>query len=600
MKNFLSSFLGALAALLLFVGGTGLMFIGFLGILVSAGSKKAPTFESGSYVVFDLGTNITDSPALLDFSELTDGRPTSLQLRTVIRALRAAAVDRRIKGLVLIGNLRPTGFGSGYAALREVRGAIEAFHKEKKPVQAYLETVTTKDYYLASAADDVSMDPYGLLFMPGLASEPVYFAGLFEKYGIGVQVTRVGKFKSYVEPYTRKNMSPEDREQLQKLLGDLWGSLLSDIGASRRVPVASLQAAIDAEGFLRPEAAIRAKLVDRVAYRDQMIDSLRKATGVTDPQESFLQVSLSDYIKAMPKTEGPPGSAHARVAIVYAEGEIVDGEGEPGQVGGVRFARELRSLRNDEDVKAVVLRVNSPGGSASASEAIEREMRLLKAVKPVIVSMGTYAASGGYWISAYSNRIYAEPTSVTGSIGVFGIQFDVQRLANDFGITFDSVKTGKYADMITLSRPKTPDELAVIQRIVDWEYDQFIVKVSEGRRLKPEFVREIAEGRVWSGSEAKKLGLVDELGTLADSVRYAAKEAGLANGYRVEEYPAKQTFSDAVKQLLKKEDVGSVLARPSGLLGLIEARFESQLKTLGAYNDPKGVYALLPLDLNIH
>ena len=600
MKNFISSFLGALVALLLFVGGAGLMFIGFMGILISAGSKKAPTFESGSYVVFDLGTNITDSPALLDFSELTDARPASLQLRAVVRALRAAAADHRIKGLVLVGNLRPTGLGTGFASLREVRGAIEAFHKERKPVEAILETVTTKDYYLASAADEIAMDPYGLLVMPGLASEPIYFAGLFEKYGIGVQVTRVGKFKSYVEPYTRKSMSPEDREQVQKLLGDIWGSLLSDVGASRRLAPSAIQAAVDSEGFLRPEAALKARLIDRVAYRDQVIDSLKKATGVTAPEESFLQVSLSDYIKSMPRTEGPQGSAHSKVAIVYAEGEIVDGEGEPGEIGGVRFARELRSLRTNDDVKAVVLRVNSPGGSASASEAIEREMRLLKAVKPVIVSMGTYAASGGYWISAYSNRIFAEPTTVTGSIGVFGIQFDVQRLANDFGITFDSVKTGKYADMITLSRPKTPDELAVVQRIVDWEYDQFIAKVSEGRRLKPEFVREIAEGRVWSGSEAKKLGLVDEMGTLADAVRYASKEAGLLSGFRVVEYPAKQTFADALKEILRKGDSGGVLARPSGVLGLIKARLESQIASLASYNDPKGVYALLPLDLNLH
>jgi protease-4 len=296
-------------------------------------------------------------------------------------------------------------------------------------------------------------------------------------------------------------------------------------------------------------------------------------------------------------TEKLPGHA-GRIAVVYAEGDIVDGEGdEAGEIGGTRFARELRRLRLDDNVKAIVLRVNSPGGTASASEVIQREVRLAKKVKPVIVSMGTYAASGGYWISAYGDRIFAEPSTVTGSIGVFGIQFDVKKLANDFGFTFDSVKTGKFADAITITRPKTPEEMAVFQRMVDWAYDQFISKVVDARKLKREFVEEIAQGRVWSGAEAKKLGLVDELGGLDAAIKFAAAQAGLGANYRLVEYPRKKEFAEALQELFEKMAPNN--AHAQGLAGQIATRLEAEMQTLRTFNDPHGLYARLPVNLMI-
>ncbi len=275
-----------------------------------------------------------------------------------------------------------------------------------------------------------------------------------------------------------------------------------------------------------------------MAYRDQVVDELKAETGRKDSKESFKQVSLPNYIRSL-RDPGERFSGKA-IAVVYAEGDIVDGEGEWGQVGGAAFAREFRKLREDDSVKAVVLRVNSPGGSATAAEAIEREIRLTRRVKPVVVSMGSYAASGGYWISAGSDRIFADPTTITGSIGVFGIQFDIQKLFNDHGITFDGVKTGKFADSLTITRPKTPEEMAILQRMVDWTYGQFIGKVAEGRRMTPAQVEAIAQGRVWSGEEARKIGLVDALGGLDRAVAYAAKQAGLAGGFRVVEFPRKE------------------------------------------------------------
>jgi protease IV len=608
MKNFFTSMLGALVALMVFSVGCALLFVGVIAAMatLSGGEKGGSTVERGSYVVFDLSTNISDAPAPVDWGIL-GGKHDTLQLRTVTRALRAAAKDDRITGLYMTGDLTPAAFGSGYAALREVRAALDDFRASGKPITAYLSYATTKTYYLASAASDLAMDPYGIILMPGLASEPAFYAGAFEKYGVNVQVTRVGKYKSAVEPFIRREMSPENREEIQKLLGDIWSGLLGDIGRSRKIEPASIQGVVDAEGLIRPDAAKTSKLVDRIAYRDEIYDALKAQTGRAGSKEPFKQIRLDEYAKGVkdiadaPKKDGdvprtPPGRS-GRIAIVYAEGEIVDGEGDSGEVGGTKFSRELRKLRQDENVKAVVLRVNSPGGSASASEVIQREVRLMKKVKPIIVSMGTYAASGGYWISAYGDRIFAEPTTVTGSIGVFGIQFDVQKLANNFGITFDSVKTGKFADALTISRPKTPEEIAVLQRMVDWIYGEFIGKVAEARHLPKAQVEEIAQGRVWSGDEALKLGLVDELGGLNAAIAFAANKAGLGSNYRLVEYPRQKELLEAVEDFL--DGTAPRYARSHTLADQVVAKIQTELKMLRAFNDPNGIYARMPISLNL-
>ena len=606
MKNFFTSMLGALVALMIFSAGCMLLFVGFIVAMAAAGgAESAPPFERGSYLIFDLSTNITDAPPPVNLSML-GGKQDTLQLRTVTRALRSAAVDDKIAGIYITGELTPMAFGSGYAALKEVRGALEDFKKSGKPITGYLTYATTKSYYLASAANDLALDPYGMILMPGLASEPAFFAGAFEKYGINVQVTRVGKYKSAVEPFTRREMSPENREEIQKLLNDIWAGLLADIGASRSLTAEKIQSAVDSEGLIRAEAAKANKFVDRVAYRDEIYDALKAKTGRAGSKEPFKQVKLEDYAKvakddaaiAKVESDAPKSSGRGgRIAVVYAEGEIVDGEGDTGEVGSTKFSRELRKLRQDENVKAIVLRVNSPGGSASASEVIQREIRLAKKVKPVVISMGTYAASGGYWIAAYGDRIFAEPTTITGSIGVFGIQFDVKKLANDFGITFDSVKTGKFADTLTISRPKTPEELAVLQRMVDWIYSEFVRKVAEARKLTPEKVEEIAQGRVWSGTEAKAIGLVDELGGLNAAIAFAAQKAGLGSNYRLVEFPRQKELVEAIQEFL--EGVTPRYARSTTLSAKIAERVESELKLLRAFNDPQGIYARLPINLNI-
>lgn len=616
MKSFFASFFGALTALVVFIMGGALLLVLVLAGIAVLSQKRPAAVEHGSYLVFDLSANIQDAPdqmgGLADLAEAlgdAGGAGRRLQLREVTRALRAAAKDNDIAGLYLTGHLLPQGYGSGYAALKEVREALEAFKAAGKPVKAYLKDATTRDYYAASVASELVMDPYGAVLMPGLASQPMFFTGALEKFGIGVQVTRVGKYKSAVEPFTRKDMSPESRAQTQKLLDDVWAELTKGIEQARQLAPGTLQRAVDAAGLLRADVALAHKLVDRVAYVDEVLDELKAKTGRKGAKQPFKQIALTEYARLVPgdsatphrKPEGKiePGGGRGKIAIVYAEGEIIDGEGgEVGVVGGGKFARELRRLRQDNSVKAIVLRVNSPGGSASASEDIQREMRLAMKVKPVVVSMGTVAASGGYWIATYAERIFAEPTTITGSIGVYGLLINVQDLAtNKLGVTADVVKTGRFADVLTVMRPKTPEELALIQNIVDWVYDQFVGKVAESRKLDRAVVQEIAQGRVWSGAEAKKLGLVDEIGSLADAVKHAAEKAKLGESYHVVEYPQHKEFVQALAEAFtgrRREKAAS------GPLGAVLAEWEGALRLLRMLNDPKGVYARLPFELRMN
>ncbi|MBA3848991.1 MAG: signal peptide peptidase SppA [Opitutus sp.] len=610
MKSFFTSFFATLAALLVFCFGAAAVFFLMIGAIAALGEKPVAVAK-GSYLVYDLGTRIKDAPEQMEgLDELVEALggegQRRLQLRQITRAIEAAATDEDIAGIFLRGQL--SAGGAGYAQLREVREALAAFRKSGKPVKAYLTYALTGEYYLASAASEVTMDPYGAILMPGLASQPMFFAKAFEKFGVGVQVTRVGKYKSAVEPFTRTDMSPENRAQIQKLLDDIWGELVGTVEQARGLEKGAFQKLVDAEGFVRPAPAIAAKLVDRIGYWDTVLDELKADTGRKGSRETFKQVDLKHYSKLV-SNDGPVGQrlgahkievgARDRVGIVYAEGEIVDGDGrDEDVVYGDKVARQIRQLRLDDNVKAVVLRVNSPGGSASASEAIQREVRLTREKKPVIVSMGHLAASGGYWISTYGDRIFAEPTTITGSIGVFGLFLNFQGLTNDkLGLTFDTVKTGHFADAATVVRPKTDEELALFQKLIDWIYEEFTGKVAESRKLDIAQVREIAQGRVWSGSEALRLGLVDELGGLSAAVRYAAAKANLGDKFRVVELPRKKQFAESLSEALEGRRREQAV---SGPFGAFLRQATAQLQLLGRLNDPKGIYARLPFELGLN
>jgi protease IV len=606
MKSFFTSFFATLGALFVFCLGAVFVCFIMIAVLASMGEKPIQVPE-GSYLVVDLRANIKDTPdqneGLEALSELFGGAAVSrLQLRQVTRAIEAAAQDDAIKGILLTGQMAPEGYGSGFAALREVRAALLQFRASGKPIKAYLTFAGAREYYLASTASELTLDPYGLVFMPGLAAQPMFFAKAFEKFGVGVQVTRVGKYKAAVEPYTRTDMSAENRAQTQKLLDDVWADLVGAIEKERDLPRGAFQAIVDESGLIRADAAVEAKLADRVAYWDVVLEELKADTNRAGGRETFKQVALKNYAKLIPgdglsaqrqKVAKVTPGGREKIGIVYAEGMIVDGDGkDENLVYGEKVARQIR------EVKAVVLRVNSPGGSASASEAIQREVRLTREIKPVIISMGTLAASGGYWIATYGNRIFAEPSTITGSIGVFGMFLNVQGLTNDkLGLTFDTVKTGRFADALTVVRPKSEAELALFQGFVDWIYDEFTGKVAESRNLDVAVVREIAQGRVWSGSEALKLGLVDELGGLSDAIRHAAQVANLGDNFRVVELPRRKQFAEALSEALEGKRREQAISGPAGML-LQQAREE--WATLTHFNDPRGVYARLPFDLKLN
>ncbi|MFT3828332.1 MAG: signal peptide peptidase SppA [Opitutaceae bacterium] len=598
MKSFFASFFGTLLALAVFVfGGVFLMFAGMMMMAALGQQQPQQTVEKGSFLVLDLSTNITDAPSPFEgggkLASFLGADGNRLQLRLVLEALRAARKDDRIQGLLLTGNLRPEDYGSGYAALREIRQALQEFRASGKTVIAYAENMDTRDYYLMSAASEVVLHPFGGVWMPGLASEPVFFAGTLEKLGVGVQVTRSGKYKSYAETWVRKDLSPEAREALQKLLDDLWDEIRTQSAEARKISPEQLQALIEQPKIQMGEIAVKSGLVDRTAYWDEVLADLKKRTKAGD-ERTFKQISLRTYAKSAEKTH----TGSDKVAVVYAEGVIVDGEGgEEGQVGGDRFARQLRELRQDDNVKAVVLRVNSPGGSANASEVIQRELRLLREEKPVVVSMGSVAASGGYWISVYSDRIFAEPSTITGSIGVIGMLFNVKDLSQKIGVSYDVVKTGKFADAETISRPKTAEELQAIQSMVDWLYDSFIERVAEGRKLDAAAVREMAQGRVWSGTDAKRLGLVDEFGGLEAAIAYAAEKAKLGKNFGLTEYPAKREFGEVLRELFEQSSDDLVHA---GLPGQLARRVKNEVRTLEQFNDPRSVYLRLPVELELN
>ena len=584
--------LGVLAVLALL----WLVIVGGLG----PGLHRVP---NKSVLVFDLNTRITDRPAneagtLL--ARLAGDTTATLQLRAATAALREAARDNRISALYLYGNLDATGYSSGYGALKEVRDAIQAFHKSGKPVIAYIGEADNRDYYLMSAADQILLNPGGILAFRGLVAGGAFFKGAGDKYGVECTAIRRGKYKSAVEPFTRENLSPENREQLQALVNSIWGEMLNAVAMSRKIALDQLQALVDKEGVMEPPSAMAHGLATELAYESDAVDELRKITGSRAKDKSFPQVTVADYAPQALAAAAKRQHGKDKIAVVYAEGLIMNGqdnENAQGFVFGDSFARMLRKVRERQDVKAVVLRVNSPGGTSPACEAILDEMQRLSTNRPVIVSMGTVAASGGYEISMAARRILAEPSTITGSIGVFGLMLDVKKLANDHGVTFDSVQTGALASIGTITRPMTPEEKDVIQELVDRDYEDFLRVVARNRNLTTNRVDEIAQGHVWSGADALKLGLVDEFGGLEQAITIAARDAKLGTNYSIIEFPEKKGLLEEVQEVisggkppLAAQDVG----------GRIAAKMAESWRWLSSFNDPRGVYARLPFDLELN
>ena len=598
-KFMFASMLGTLLiGLVLFM-----LFLGAVAALGSAFSMKGQptTVKNSSVLHITLGQEIVDrgpkDPINLAFIPFQAMSP--MGLNDILDNLEKAKYDDRIKGVFLdLGAVN-----AGISTLKEVRDKLVEFKQESnKPVVAFADLYTQRSYYLASVADAIYMVPKGDLDFRGLQSETMFYAGLLEKLDIEVQFIRGSnnQFKSYGEAFIRKDMSPASKLQTTALLNGIWRTFITDVGTQRGLDTARINAI--AAGLLvrKAEDAVTQGLVDSLVYRDQVL-AILKARLDLDPDKDIDAVDLAKYTKAYvakPGTEGRSTWKQPKVAVVYAQGDIIDGESMDGSIGGATISAAIRKARKDTAVKAIVLRVNSPGGSGMASDVIWREVLLAKAEKPVVVSMGDVAASGGYYISCAADKIFAEPTTITGSIGVFGMIPNMQGFFNHkLGLTFDGVQTHKYAGMMTVTRPLTVEEKGIIQGFVDDFYATFTQRVAEGRGMTPAQVDSIGQGRVWAGTDALRIGLVDTLGGLEDALAEAVHMAGLeAGAYRTENYPEQKDFFEELQASLGVRMKAWVAQETFGADADMLQRFE-QVKRVRSMS---GLQARMPFTLAVY
>ncbi len=536
------------------------ILMGIIGVMVSSvGSKSETVTASNSVLMIDLAHAITEKTEPNPFEGLDIpgyAGSKSIGLNDIVSRIKAAKTDSNIKGIYL----NVSSVGTGFATMKAIREALLDFKTSDKFILAYSDVMSQKGYYLNSVADEIYLHPQGTLDFRGLATSVMFYKEALDKLGIDMQVLKVGTYKSAVEPFILNSMSEANKEQVNSYLNSIYSTFLTDISSVKKISTDSLQSIANGYMIREPEDAKKLGFVNDLLYKDQVISKIKDKLGI-DAKKDIPVVSLLDYKNKV--DAGEPGGD--RIAVLYAYGEIIDGEGIEGQIGGDKLSRDLRELREDDKVKAIVMRVNSPGGSAMASESIWREVELTKKVKPIVVSMGDYAASGGYYISAAADSIFADPTTLTGSIGVFGLIPSFQKLFNDkLGIHFDAVKTSKFADMdVDMDRPLSEEEKGIIQGGVNKIYQVFLQRVAEGRKIDVAQVDSIGQGRVWTGEQAVKLKLVDRVGTLDQAIAAAAKKAKLEK-YRISEYPRMKdpfasiwsTSKDKIKMWMLEDEMG--------------------------------------------
>ena len=539
------------ASMLGFVLGSILLIFILIGMISAAvnslDDEQVTEVKSNSMLFLDFEKPIVDRASKNPFENInfnTFESEPSAGLNTILENLRKAKTDKNIKGIYM----ELSTINTGIATVEEIRNALLDFKKSGKPIISYSEVYTQKSYYLASVADKIYMNPQGAMELKGLGAEIMFYKGLLDKIEVETQVIRHGRFKSAVEPFILDKMSNDNRLQTRGFMQSIWNFMLNNIATSRKLSFEELNTLTNNFSIREPEDAIKYKLIDKLVYKDEVLEELKTLTGKTKKEDSPQLITLSKYSKS-PDTE-KKSLKDPQIAIIYATGEIESGEGASDKIGSETVSKAIREARLNDKIKAIVLRVNSPGGSALASEVIWREAELANKVKPVVVSMGDVAASGGYYISAASRKIFASQNTITGSIGVFGLIFNAQKMLNNkLGITIDTVKTNRLSDFGSMSRPLTAEEKQIFQQGVEKVYDTFTKRVANGRKMEQANVDSIGQGRVWSGVEAKNIGLVDEFGGLNDAIAAAAKIANL-NKYRTVELPKqKDPFKEILAEL---------------------------------------------------
>jgi protease-4 len=589
MKQFFKYVLATIVGIILSSLVMFFLFIGIMSAIVAATDSNEVKVKENSILYVDLKQQVVDRAAdnpfqNFDFSTLEPNSP--MGLNQILKALNNAKNDPKIKGILL----EIDAVNAGAATTEEIRNALLDFKSSGKFIYAYSNTYSQKSFYLASVADSIFLNPEGMVEWLGLRSEIMFFKKTLEKLGVEPQILRHGKFKSAVEPFMLDKMSPENREQTLTYISSIWNQWVNAISETRGISPDELNRLADDLEIFNGKSAKKYHLVDSLIYKDELLSFLKNKLGVEE-KDDINSIALNKYFKAPEVNKRK--FTRDKIAVIYATGEIGMGNGGPDNIGSESLSRTIRKARRDSAIKAIVFRINSPGGSALASEVIWREVDLAAKTKPVIVSMGDVAASGGYYIAAPATAIVANPTTITGSIGVFGLFFNLQKaLDKKLGINVDVVKTNEHADFFTMFRPMTAEERAVGQMFIEETYQTFIGHVSSGRGIPVEQVDAIGQGRVWSGVNAKDIKLIDEFGGLTDAIKLAAEKAGLEN-YRLVEMPKQKKFVEQLLENMSAEAKLWILKDELGTSFKAYNRIKNMLTN-------QGVQARIPYDIEIY
>ncbi|WP_330743089.1 signal peptide peptidase SppA [Chryseobacterium sp. CP-77] len=546
MRSFFKNVLANIVAIIILCA---LFFIFFIMMLVfsAMGNDKSVAVKKNSVLTINLKTNIIDSPTEEEMGLFGIGAQNkSILIYDALEAINKAKTDDNIKGI----SIEADDLSAGLTQIDDLRNAIEDFKKSGKFVYAYGNGVSQSAYYLGSVADQYYLHPAGMIELKGLSTEVTFFKDFADKYGIGIEVIRHGKFKSAVEPFLRNDISPENKEQLSTLLNDLWKNTSNKMAASRKIDTAQFRTITDSLYGMIPEQSLQYKLADKLIQKSEYEDLLKAKLNVKD-KEKLNKISLTSYINSYADED----KSGEKIAVLYASGSINNGD-EYNDIHSEKYVKYIKKLQEDDKVKAVVFRINSPGGSANASDEILFELQQLKKKKPLIVSFGDYAASGGYYVAMAADKIYSEPNTLTGSIGVFGVMPYYKGIAAKNGIRADIVSTNANSMYYSGLNGVTPYGVNMMTRSVEGTYKRFVHFVTQNRKKTFEQIDNVGGGRVWSGVRAKQIGLVDELGTLTDAVKFAAQKAGMKS-YHVEAFPKRMTPFEQIFKDLNEEDVSA-------------------------------------------
>lgn len=589
MKSFLgrvlSTIVGNIATLSIF----GILL--FLLILISSISTTTPSVKEGSILELTFDDSIIESDMDNQVSFFDLSTPSKFYLRNILSSIENAKTDDNIKGI----SLKIENFNGGLTQASDIRKALEEFKKSGKFIYAYANNSSQLSYYINSIADSIYQNPLGGVLLQGMSSEVMFYKNAGDKYGIDFQVIRYGEFKSAVEPYFRTDLSDENKLQLNSLLGDIWGNISSDIAKSRKINPSNFQTITDSLYSYIPEVGVKHKIYDKIIheaeYEEILFKKLNLKSSKSKTNGEILAkhtIDIEDYYNTF--TEN---TSSEKIAVLYASGQITEGDGFDG-IQSKTYVKAIRDIEKSKNIKALVLRVNSPGGSANASEEILFELRRLKKKMPIIVSFGDVAASGGYYIAQDSDKIFAQPNTITGSIGVFGMIPNAKQLVNNIGVTTDGVKTNANADQLkSIFNPLSTDAEKLMNKSVVLVYEKFVNHVARNRKMSFDQVNKIGGGRVWSGTSAKQIGLIDEFGSLNDALKEAAKIAKIEN-YSIESFPKRK---ESIEELIDNLQGNKINAKIKQELGTDAAKIYSNLK---AINQQKGVQARLPFDINLN